>query len=73
LAKKVEIFLFGAITDATKFREQLRDIIPFITTTTQALADAQKIADHKAQGHSSHLELVGTNIAFSQHGLDVVR
>ncbi|KIM91350.1 hypothetical protein PILCRDRAFT_57880 [Piloderma croceum F 1598] len=72
LAKKFEIFLFGAITDATKFREQLRDIIPLITTTTQALADAQKIADHKAQGHSNYLKLVGTNIAFSQKGLDAL-
>ena len=73
LAKKFETFLFGAITDPTKFRKQLHDIIPLITTTTQALADAQKIADHKAQGHSSNLKLVGTNLAFSQTGLNAVR
>ena len=73
LAKRVETFFFGAITDPTKFRTQLNDIIPLITTTTIALADAQKIADHKAQGHSSLLKLLGTNLAFSQTGLDKVR
>jgi len=70
LAKRVEIFMFGVITDPTKFRTQLNDIIPLITTTTEALADAQKIADHKARGHSGLLKLIGTNVAFSQTGLD---
>jgi hypothetical protein len=43
-----------------------------ITTTTQALANSKAIADHKANGNSDLIKLVGTNIAFSQTGLTAV-
>lgn len=69
LVKKFETFVFFAITDATHFRQRLKAIIPLITTTTQALANSKAIADHKANGNSDLIKLVGTNIAFSQTGL----
>jgi len=72
LPKKYETFLFFDITDAAQFRQRLKNIIPLITTTTQALADHSAIAEHKAKGGQGLLKLVGTNIAFSHTGLTVL-
>ncbi|KIM71740.1 hypothetical protein PILCRDRAFT_16772 [Piloderma croceum F 1598] len=66
LPKKHQSFLFFVILDATQFQHRLKDIIPLITTTKQALRDIQAIKEHKAKGL---LKLVGTNIAFSHTGL----
>ena len=72
LPKKYETFLFFDITNPTQFRERLKAIIPFITTTAQALADQDAINEHKSKGKEGLLKLVGTNIAFSQTGLTLV-
>jgi len=69
LAKKVESFVFFDISNPAQFKQQLKSLIPLITTTTQALADQAAIQAHKAKGDNSLLTIVGTNIAFSQAGL----
>lgn len=68
----VESFIFLAITNPAQFRQRLKNVIPLITTTTQALNDQKAINDHKAKGGQGLLKLVGTNIAFSQTGLRAV-
>ena len=73
LPKKFQSFYFFDITNPTEFRKRLRNIIPLITTTTQALADTAAIQNHKSKGNKSLLKIVGTNIAFSQAGLNAVR
>ena len=73
LPKKFQSFYFFDITNPTEFRKRLQNIIPLITTTTQALADTAAIQNHKSQGNTSLLKIVGTNVAFSQAGLTTVR
>jgi Dyp-type peroxidase family len=69
LPKKVESFVFFAITNPVQFRQSLKSIIPLITTTAQAIQDNKAIEAHKGKGNKDLLKLVGTNIAFSQKGL----
>jgi Dyp-type peroxidase family len=72
LPKKYETFLFFDITNPTQFRYRLKAIIPYITTTAQALADQDAINEHKSKRKEGLLKLVGTNIAFSQSGLTLL-
>ncbi|KAF7970552.1 hypothetical protein HWV62_23727 [Athelia sp. TMB] len=72
LPKKYESFIFFTISDAGLFRKALKDIVPLITTTAQALADQAAIQQHKRQHGQSVIKLVGTNIAFSVDGLNTL-
>lgn len=72
LPKKVESFVFYFITDPGQFRARLKSIIPLITTTTQAKNDRIDIENHKHSGRKDLLVKFGTNIAFSQKGLNAV-
>jgi Dyp-type peroxidase family len=72
LPKRYQSFVFFDIVHPTQFRQKLQSIIPLITTTTQAMHDNDAIDAHKAKGEKCLLKLVGTNIAFSQKGLDAL-
>jgi Dyp-type peroxidase family len=72
LPKKFQSFYFFAITNPIEFRKRLQQIIPLITTTTQALADTAAIQKHKSFGNINLLNIVGTNIAFSHTGLNTL-
>nr|UQK85143.1 dye decolorizing peroxidase [uncultured fungus] len=69
LPKKTQTyFLFQIITTKVKdFRTQLNDLIPLITTATQAIEDRDKIAHAKRGGHGL-VKLSGTNIGISRKG-----
>lgn len=74
LPKRTQTYYFFQIDDARvqQFREQLAKLIPLITTTTQAVADRQKIADNKKNakdGKPALLTMSGVNLAFTQKGL----
>jgi len=69
LQKKVQEFVFFQITDVTLFRQAMKAIVPFITTTAQVQQQAAQIAQHKASGASGLLPLPCTNLAFSNSGL----
>ncbi|KAF7986375.1 hypothetical protein HWV62_35400 [Athelia sp. TMB] len=72
LPKQYQSFIFFAIVDAGLFRKALKDIVPLITTTAQALADQAAIQHGKRQWGRSIIQLVGTNIAFSADGLSAL-
>ncbi|KAI0077314.1 peroxidase TAP [Panus rudis PR-1116 ss-1] len=76
LLKKLELTLFFQIgDDVDTFRKQLSQVIPLITTTTQAQNNRATVAKHKqeakAQGRRADtLPIVGVSLAFSQFGLN---
>lgn len=72
LPKKYQSFVFFTIADANLFRKGLKVIVPWITTTAQAVADLAIINQHKRQHGESLIKLVGTNISFSHDGLTAV-
>lgn len=51
----------------------MHGVLPIITTARQVKNDAAAIAAHKVQQVPGLLALVGTNVAFSQTGLNAVR
>ncbi|KDR71616.1 hypothetical protein GALMADRAFT_143869 [Galerina marginata CBS 339.88] len=73
LPKKTETLYFFQITDAVKFREDLKKIIPLVKSVAQVLKDREEIEKHK-RGHGLHgfrsilIPLVGVNISFSHFG-----
>ncbi len=79
LGKKNEAFFFFRVKagQGRGFREDLRSLIPLVTTTTEAKKFHQSIKENKAaaakQGKPSPLiENSGVNISFSQKGLVAV-
>ncbi|KAI9652145.1 MAG: hypothetical protein M1831_007177 [Alyxoria varia] len=71
LSKKTQTFLFFQIkeTHATDFRKQLNQLIPLITTTTQAVSDRQKIIEERRNGL---VKVSAVNITFSNKGLKLL-
>lgn len=79
LGKKNEAFFFFRVKagQGRGFREDLRSLIPLVTTTTEAKKFHQSIKESKAaatkQGKPGPLiENSGVNISFSQKGLVAV-
>jgi hypothetical protein len=79
LSKKTETFFFFRIDDSRVegFRKQLAELVPIITTATQAADAKKKIVQHKKQralasADSTTSELLktgGVNLAFTKKGL----
>ncbi|KDR71618.1 hypothetical protein GALMADRAFT_159433 [Galerina marginata CBS 339.88] len=76
LPKKTETLYFFQITDAVKFRKDLKKFIPLVKSVAQVLKDREEIEKHKRDHHASVLHgfrpilipLVGVNISFSHFG-----
>jgi hypothetical protein len=73
LPKKVERFMFYEILDVLRFRRNLIDLLPMVTTMRQVINDRDAIKEAKRAGRTDLLPISGTNIAFSQIGLRKVR
>ncbi|KAK7688866.1 hypothetical protein QCA50_007555 [Cerrena zonata] len=73
--KRLETLVFFTINDnVDAFRVQLSQVVPFITTTTQATDTRKDIAEHKANALAEGrdpktIPAVGVAIAFSQFGI----
>lgn len=67
LPKKKQRFFFFKITDVSKFRRNINDLIPLITTVSQTQLDRDAIA--KRPRKSDILHMGGLNIAFTHAGL----
>lgn len=73
LPKKKELFFFFEILDATKFRKQLVEFAPFVTSVKDAEDERKAIERHKKQRSPGLVKLSGVNIAFSHKGFVKVR
>lgn len=71
LSKKAETFLFFNITDVPKFRVQLKNLIPHITTAKKAMTDKAAIKDFK-KTNNCLMKVKGMNIGFSRFGIQKV-
>jgi hypothetical protein len=71
LPKRLEAYWFIEIKDANEFRVQLLQLVPLITSSTQAKKDETACFDHR--GKDDDLTLAGVNISFSRKGLNKVR
>jgi hypothetical protein len=71
LPKRLEAYWFIEIKKPSEFRTQLLELIPLITSSTQAKKDEKACFDHR--GNDDDLTLTGVNISFSRKGLDEVR
>lgn len=80
LPKFCESFIFFQINgdQIQKFRQQLSNLIPLITTAAEGKRNLQKVVEHKkwysSNGSQKHmgnerLTITGINIAFSHGGL----
>ncbi|KAF4612368.1 hypothetical protein D9613_003959 [Agrocybe pediades] len=72
LPKKTETYLFFQISDAKKFRTDLRNFIPLVKTVAGTLKDRDDISKHKqgtVGGKPPLIPMAGVNIAFSHFGL----
>ncbi|KAK5635331.1 hypothetical protein RRF57_011043 [Xylaria bambusicola] len=76
LGKKAELYFFFRIKagEGSRFREDLRSLIPLITTTTEAKKFHQTIKEGKKEAaeegrHFPLIENSGVNVSFSQKGL----
>ena len=77
IPKKFETSFFFTIEDVQTFRKKLTNVIPFITTSTQAQEKRSAISEHKRlafeQGNEAGLvPCVGVTLAFSALGLTKV-
>ena len=77
IPKKFETSFFFTVEDVQTFRKQLTNVIPFITTSTQAQEKRSAISEHKRlafeQGNEAGLvPSVGVTLAFSALGLTKV-
>ena len=71
--KKEETFYFFEILDATKFRQDLRKLIPDIKNVAQVLENREEICEHKKEHPDGPLcPFIGVNIAFSHFGFKKV-
>ncbi|KAF8907046.1 peroxidase TAP [Gymnopilus junonius] len=68
LPKKTQIYYFFEITDATKFRHDLRKFIPLVETVAGVLKDRDAIDNHKKNKHPGLIPMTGVNISFSHKG-----
>ncbi|KAF8151771.1 peroxidase TAP [Crassisporium funariophilum] len=68
LPKKTQYYIFFDILDVTKFRSDLRKLVPIVKTVAQVLKDRKDIEDHKKQKLPGLIPLVGVNISFSHLG-----
>ena len=77
LPKNNEAYYFFKIPDGSEdeFRQALKTLVDNdqITTAEQALSDRASIAEHKHNGGTDSLEVVGVNISFCPRGLRKVR
>jgi len=67
--KRSEDFLFFTIQDAKTFKNDLKHLIPLISTTAQIQQLRNEINDHKSKGNPGLLKAIGINIAFTFKGL----
>ncbi|EPE29320.1 Dimeric alpha+beta barrel [Glarea lozoyensis ATCC 20868] len=68
LPKRLEAYWFIEIKKPSEFQKQLLELIPLITSSTQAKNDEKACFDHR--GNDGDLTLAGVNFAFSRKGLD---
>jgi hypothetical protein len=72
LPKKVQEYVFFQITNVDLFRKKISQVVPFITTMKQVIHDYDVINEHKKLNKDELVKLSGTNIAFSNFGLNKV-
>ena len=64
--------MFFTIQDAKAFKNDLKQLIPLISTTAQIQQLRNQINDHKSKGNPGLLKAIGINIAFTFQGLTKV-
>ncbi|EJC98275.1 DyP-type peroxidase [Fomitiporia mediterranea MF3/22] len=69
IPKFAEDFLFFNITNVANFKNDLKQIVPSITTTTQVQKMQQQIAQNKLAGIVDLVKISAINIAFTESGL----
>jgi Dyp-type peroxidase family len=71
MQKRYERFVFFAIADVAGFKAAVRDLVlPEITTTRTVVEREHELASRKAAGKTDVLPLVGTNVGFTQTGIN---
>ncbi|KAJ9492880.1 hypothetical protein VN97_g387 [Penicillium thymicola] len=72
MPKEFESYLFYRITNANRFRYDLREFIDEITTGQQCEEKLEKIKSARENGRAAKIPMSGINVSFTHKGLQKV-
>lgn len=72
MPKEFESYLFYRITNANRFRYDLREFIDEITTGEQCEERLERIKSARENGRAAKIPLSGINVSFTHKGLQKV-